>query len=147
MIPMHVVVLGQHRKLKSTADDQRENTDWHLWYLEVFFYKCIPFKIGIKIDRDSYHQILAKINKSVSPRHELVLLNYKAINLCTPNQAFAGLNQTGDLDDTTVKLMNTPRCGVTDIVGKGATAREWMEEELGYNKRLGVSRSSRPTRI
>jgi len=57
-------------------------------------------------------------------------------------QAFAGLNQTGDLDDTTVKLMNTPRCGVTDIVGKGATARRrkryalqgsrWRTRDLTY---------------
>ena len=27
-------------------------------------------------------------------------------------QAFAGLNQTGELDSLTVELMNTPRCGV-----------------------------------
>ena len=39
-------------------------------------------------------------------------------------QAFAGLPQTGELDDKTVELMNTPRCGVKDIVGKGPTARK-----------------------
>ena len=39
-------------------------------------------------------------------------------------QAFAGLPQTGDLDDKTVELMKTPRCGVKDIVGKGATTRK-----------------------
>ena len=39
-------------------------------------------------------------------------------------QAFAGLPQTGELDQKTVKLMNTPRCGVKDIVGEGATARK-----------------------
>lgn len=38
-------------------------------------------------------------------------------------QSFAGLPQTGDLDDRTVDLMKTPRCGVKDIVGKGATTR------------------------
>ena len=32
-------------------------------------------------------------------------------------QAFAGLPQTGDLDEMTVELMNTPRCGVKDVVG------------------------------
>ena len=29
-------------------------------------------------------------------------------------QAFAGLNQTGELDPITVELMGTPRCGVRD---------------------------------
>jgi len=38
-------------------------------------------------------------------------------------QAFAGLNQTGELDPVTVELMGTPRCGVNDIIGHGATAR------------------------
>merc|ERR1719283_527868 len=38
-------------------------------------------------------------------------------------QAFAGLNQTGELDPVTVELMGTPRCGVRDIIGPGATAR------------------------
>ena len=39
-------------------------------------------------------------------------------------QSFAGLPQTGNLDAKTVELMKTPRCGVKDIVGKGATARK-----------------------
>lgn len=40
-----------------------------------------------------------------------------------PRQAFAGLPQTGHLDTRTVELMNTPRCGVKDFIGKGAGAR------------------------
>ena len=32
-------------------------------------------------------------------------------------QQFAGLDQTGELDETTVKMMNMPRCGVKDKVG------------------------------
>ena len=32
-------------------------------------------------------------------------------------QAFAGLEQTGELDPQTVKMMNMPRCGVKDRVG------------------------------
>jgi len=56
-------------------------------------------------------------------------------------QSFAGLPQTGDLDDQTVKLMNTPRCGVKDIVGKGLTTRKkryalqgsrWKVKDLTY---------------
>ena len=38
-------------------------------------------------------------------------------------QAFAGLPQTGELDTPTVQLMNTPRCGVKDFIGRGAGAR------------------------
>ena len=33
-------------------------------------------------------------------------------------QAFAGINQTGELDSETVKWMNMPRCGVKDKVYK-----------------------------
>lgn len=39
-------------------------------------------------------------------------------------QAFAGLNQTGELDGETLEMMNTPRCGVKDKVGFGANARK-----------------------
>lgn len=38
-------------------------------------------------------------------------------------QAFAGLDQTGELDNNTLTMMNTPRCGVKDKVGFGANAR------------------------
>ena len=38
-------------------------------------------------------------------------------------QAFAGLPATGSLDPLTVELMGTPRCGVRDIIGHGATAK------------------------
>ena len=39
-------------------------------------------------------------------------------------QSFAGLPQTGDLDEETVRMMNQPRCGVKDIVGKSASVRK-----------------------
>ncbi|XP_050729691.1 matrix metalloproteinase-24-like isoform X2 [Eriocheir sinensis] len=38
-------------------------------------------------------------------------------------QAFAGLDQTGELDNSTLEMMNTPRCGVKDKVGFGTRAR------------------------
>ena len=45
-------------------------------------------------------------------------------------QAFAGLNQTGELDPVTVELMGTPRCGVRD---RGQEGEE--EEERGGHSR------------
>jgi len=57
-------------------------------------------------------------------------------------QAFAGLNQTGIVDPETRELMETPRCGVRDIIGRGAYARRrkryvlqgsrWNVNELTY---------------
>uniref|UniRef100_A0A336MF57 CSON000784 protein n=1 Tax=Culicoides sonorensis TaxID=179676 RepID=A0A336MF57_CULSO len=38
-------------------------------------------------------------------------------------QSFAGLNATGDLDEETMELMQTPRCGVKDKVGFGSDTR------------------------
>ena len=39
-------------------------------------------------------------------------------------QSFAGLPQTGELDEETVVMMNKPRCGVKDIVGRSASMRK-----------------------
>eukprot|EP00088_Acartia_fossae_P029845 TRINITY_DN30787_c0_g1_i10.p1 TRINITY_DN30787_c0_g1~~TRINITY_DN30787_c0_g1_i10.p1 ORF type:complete len:554 (-),score=76.57 TRINITY_DN30787_c0_g1_i10:161-1822(-) len=39
-------------------------------------------------------------------------------------QAFAGIPITGQLDSQTITVMNMPRCGVKDKVGKGAHARK-----------------------
>jgi matrix metalloproteinase-14 (membrane-inserted) len=57
-------------------------------------------------------------------------------------QAFAGINQTGELDQVTKDLMRTPRCGVKDIIGHGATHRRkkryvlqgsrWQKKDLTY---------------
>ena len=70
-------------------------------------------------------------------------------------QAFAGLEQTGELDPVTVELMETPRCGVRDIIGHGATARRkkryvlqgsrWQVKKLTYriNKYPSIRLSKR----
>ena len=46
-------------------------------------------------------------------------------------QAFAGLNQTGDLDPLTVELMGTPRCGVRDR-GQEETDRTGSSRKKRY---------------
>ncbi|KAK6633359.1 hypothetical protein RUM44_003961 [Polyplax serrata] len=56
-------------------------------------------------------------------------------------QSFAGLNVTGVLDDETIKLMETPRCGVKDKVGYASDSRSkryalqgsrWKVKNLTY---------------
>jgi len=47
-------------------------------------------------------------------------------------QRFAGLRETGELDEDTEEMMKMPRCGVKDMIGPGARA-----------KRDGHSRSKR----
>jgi len=56
-------------------------------------------------------------------------------------QAFAGLNQTGELDTQTIEMMNRPRCGNADIVGHGTSTRKkryalqgsrWRVRKLTY---------------
>ena len=46
-------------------------------------------------------------------------------------QAFSGLNQTGELDEPTLGMMNMPRCGVKDIIG--TTIRNHTNKQLGEN--------------
>ena len=59
-------------------------------------------------------------------------------------QTFAGIESTGVLDPVTVELMGTPRCGVRDIIGPGATAKRRRKKRfldqnislLWYDKKL-----------
>ena len=48
-------------------------------------------------------------------------------------QTFAGIESTGVLDPVTVELMGTPRCGVRDIIGPGATAKRRKKRCLDQN--------------
>jgi len=57
-------------------------------------------------------------------------------------QAFAGLNQTGILNEETAALMSAPRCGVKDKIGTSNSARRkryalqgsrWRVKELSYS--------------
>ncbi|UYV80418.1 Mmp1 [Cordylochernes scorpioides] len=49
-------------------------------------------------------------------------------------QRFAGLNETGNLDNLTMAMMNTPRCGVRDRVGHGESARRRRRYALQGSK-------------
>ncbi|XP_068086488.1 matrix metalloproteinase-24-like [Anabrus simplex] len=56
-------------------------------------------------------------------------------------QLFAGLTPTGQLDEATVQKMNTPRCGVKDVIPQGNSTRSkryvlagtrWRKQHLTY---------------
>lgn len=65
-------------------------------------------------------------------------------NFISDFQAFAGMNITGKLNDETIEMMNTPRCGVKDFVGHGGDAKKrrkkryalqgsrWRTKDLTY---------------
>ena len=60
----------------------------------------------------------------VQPRSAQLVSQDSLVNYIKEFQSFAGLPQTGDLDEETVRMMNKPRCGVKDIVGKSASMRK-----------------------
>ncbi|XP_035691794.1 stromelysin-3-like [Branchiostoma floridae] len=47
-------------------------------------------------------------------------------------QRFGGLEETGKLDEGTLKLMQSPRCGVADIIGTAETTRKKRYALVGY---------------
>jgi Putative peptidoglycan binding domain len=54
-------------------------------------------------------------------------------------QRFGGLEETGKLNEETVKLFSAPRCGVKDILNEGERrkryiigARNWEKRQLTY---------------
>ena len=62
-------------------------------------------------------------------------------------QTFAGIESTGILDPVTVELMGTPRCGVRDIIGPGATAKRRRKRFCAYKYFLDSDRSSRNANV
>ena len=64
------------------------------------------------------------LHTSVSSRSAQLMSQEAFKNYIMEFQSFAGLPQTGDLDEETVMMMNRPRCGVKDIVAKSSSTRE-----------------------
>eukprot|EP00092_Neocalanus_flemingeri_P049169 GFUD01056418.1.p1 GENE.GFUD01056418.1~~GFUD01056418.1.p1 ORF type:complete len:294 (+),score=70.45 GFUD01056418.1:109-990(+) len=49
-------------------------------------------------------------------------------------QAFAGLELTGEVDKVTRKKMNTPRCGVSDVIANFVLeGSKWQKQELTFS--------------
>ena len=109
MIPPHSSRMGRHIAL---------------------FFVLMPCVMGRAILEDNTRALVYLMKYGyVAPRNgSSALLTEEGLNRYVKSavmdfQAFAGINQTGQLDDLTVELMETPRCGVRDIIGHGATAR------------------------
>eukprot|EP00090_Calanus_glacialis_P031534 TRINITY_DN5228_c0_g1_i1.p1 TRINITY_DN5228_c0_g1~~TRINITY_DN5228_c0_g1_i1.p1 ORF type:complete len:546 (-),score=123.28 TRINITY_DN5228_c0_g1_i1:69-1706(-) len=109
----------------------------------------MPCVLGRAIAEDSTRALVYLMKYGyVAPRNGTsALLTEEGLNRYVKSavldfQAFAGINQTGELDPLTVELMETPRCGVRDIIGHGATARRkkryvlqgsrWRVNDLTY---------------
>ena len=57
-------------------------------------------------------------------------------------QAFAGLNQTGELDEHTIEMMNMPRCGVKDKVGMNMNENHTGDRHPRRSKRYALQGKS-----
>ncbi|XP_035233830.1 stromelysin-3-like [Stegodyphus dumicola] len=87
-----------------------------------------------------YLQKYGYMNESSSNSASLV--SEEAVSLAIKDfQRFAGLVETGKLDNTTLTMMNLPRCGVRDKVGHSGSARKkryalqgskWRVTDLTY---------------
>ncbi|XP_066601037.1 stromelysin-2 isoform X2 [Prorops nasuta] len=76
-----------------------------------------------------------------NPASSGILSEETMVKAITEFQAFAGLNVTGILDNDTVTLMSSPRCGVKDKVGASSDGRSkryalqgsrWRVKDLTY---------------
>ena len=101
-----------------------------MWRILLPFFSFLPSTPGRAIAQDNTRALVYLMKYGyVAPRNGTsALLTEEALNKYVKSavmdfQAFAGLNQTGEVDDLTQELMETPRCGVRDIIGFGATAK------------------------
>ena len=101
-----------------------------MWTLSCILSLIIASAFGRSIAKDDTRALLYLMKYGyVAPRNgSSALLTEEGLNRYVKSavmdfQAFAGINQTGELDPLTVELMDTPRCGVRDIIGHGATAK------------------------
>merc|ERR1711874_191636 len=115
----------------------------------ALFFVLMPCVLGRAVLEDNTRALVYLMKYGyVAPRNgSSALLTEEGLNRYVKSavrdfQAFAGINQTGQLDDLTIELMETPRCGVRDIIGHGATARRkkryvlqgsrWQVKHLTY---------------
>ncbi|KAG8201984.1 hypothetical protein JTE90_027456 [Oedothorax gibbosus] len=114
----------------------------------AFFFVLVNFDaktwaapvISSEIQAMMYLQRYGYMNESNS--NSASLISGEAVSSAIKDfQRFAGLLETGELDNTTLTMMNMPRCGVRDKVGHSGSARKkryalqgskWRVNELAY---------------
>lgn len=94
-----------------------------LCVLFCLFVSSPSFPIGDEGEALLYLQKFGYLEESTSFRSGAILATDSLTDALKDFQRFAGLNQTGELDNETITMMNTPRCGVKDKVGHSDSAR------------------------
>ena len=100
--------------------------------------QCIEYliKYGYVAPNKVSNNLLEVENMLVAPPEPLNYLSHGLINL----QKDAGLPQTGIMDDETIKIINTPRCGVLDHHSKRqkrfAIIRKWDTTKNDRNETM-----------
>ena len=98
--------------------------------MRIFFYGVFLSLVRMAYCLDNTKALIYLLKYGyVAPRNgTAALITEEGLNTTVKSavrdfQSFAGINQTGELDKETLELMDTPRCGVRDIIGHGAIAR------------------------
>ena len=99
------------------------------WFLATgLFHTCLVLGLEERHLAESYLARFGYLRPSSGKTGALQTLD----SAVTRFQAFAGLEQTGELDRETVNLMREPRCGVKDIVEEDEdTPRQWLGSSQG----------------
>ncbi|KAL0281610.1 UNVERIFIED_CONTAM: hypothetical protein PYX00_002545 [Menopon gallinae] len=136
------IVLNEIRQRQSTC---RKSVDLFL-LLRTSFLLIFVFFVRTSSPQETKAMIYLSqygyLPPSVSKPSSGNLLSQEALsNAVAEFQNFAGLNVTGELDEETLKLMETPRCGVKDKVGFATDSRSkryalqgsrWKVRDLTY---------------
>lgn len=108
------------------------------------------FPVNDEEEATLYLQKFGYFDDSAGYRSGAILGQDVIISALKDFQRFAGLNQTGDLDNDTLIMMNTPRCGVKDRIGHSESARKKRYALQGSKwrvKHLTYSITKYPTRL
>ena len=92
--------------------------------LSCFAIVSHTFPVSDEEEAALYLQKFGYLEESIGYRTGAILGTDAITSAIKDFQRFAGLNQTGELDNDTIIMMSTPRCGVKDKIGHSESARK-----------------------